>query len=88
MLAEITSNIGTLSVTGTSSGLSMDSIESEEDARRYIWVPSVSDAFRTNSGGCVVESSDVVDSEGARTSEARRSPPDTSLGLYRKFGYN
>jgi hypothetical protein len=88
MLAEVTSNIGTLSVTGISSGVSMDFIESEEDARRYIWVPSMSDAFRTNADGGVIESSDVVDSEGARTSEARRSPPDTSLGLYRKFGYN
>jgi hypothetical protein len=66
----------------------MDSVELKSDARRYIWVPSISDASRTNAWGKVIESSDVVDSEGARTREARRSPPDTSLGLYRRFRYN
>ncbi len=67
----------------------MGSEELEEDARRYIWVPFMSDAFRTNAEGEVVELSDVVELESARTSEAMRVPPDaSSLGLYKIFHYN
>jgi hypothetical protein len=83
MLAEVTLNISKRSVTQASSGVSTDFEELQEDARRYIWVPSmsVSNAFRTNAGE-VVELSDIAEVEGARTSEARRLPPDTSsLGL-------
>jgi hypothetical protein len=64
----------------------MDFEELEEDAWRYIWVPSISDALRTNAEGEVVDLSDAVELEDARTSEAMRLPPDvSSLGLYRKF---
>jgi hypothetical protein len=88
MLAEATSNIATRSVTPISSGVSTDFEELEEDARRYIWVPSRPDAFKTNGGEGVVEFSDVVELDGARTSEAMRSPPESSsLGLY-GFRYN
>ena len=67
----------------------MDFEELEEDGRRYTWVPFMSDAFRTNAEGEVAESSDVVELEDARASEAMRSPPDTSsMGLYRRFQYN
>ena len=66
----------------------MDSNSLESIARRYIGVPSMSDASRTNAGEGVLESLDVEGSEGARTREARRSPPDTSLGLYRRFRYD
>ncbi len=49
----------------------------------------MSDAFRTNGEGEVVELSDAVELEDARASEAMRLPPDmSSLGLYRKFQYN
>lgn len=79
MLAEVALNIGKRSVTTISCGLSMDFEELEDDARRYIWVPSMSDAFRTNAGE-VVELSDIAEVEGARTNEARRLLP-SSLGL-------
>lgn len=86
-LAEVMSNIGKRSVTPISSGVSTGFEELEDDARRYIWVPSMSDAFRTKAGGGVAEFSGVV--ELARTSEAMRLPPDTSsLGLYKRFRYN
>jgi len=86
LLAEATLNISNRIVTPISSGVSIDFEELEEDGRRYIWVPFMSDAFKTNSEGEVVESSDVVELEDARTSEAMRLPPDTSsVGLYRRF---
>jgi hypothetical protein len=88
LLAEVTSNISNRTVTPISSGVSMDFEESEEDGRRYTGVPSVSDAFRTNAEGEAVGFSDVVELEGARTSEAIGLPPDTSsVGLYRRFQY-
>lgn len=63
----------------------MDFEELEEDGRRYTWVPSASDAFRTNSEEEVVEFSDVVELD-ARTREAMRLTSDTSsVGLYRIF---
>ena len=66
----------------------MDFDELEEDGRRYTWVSFMSDAFRINSEGEVAESSDVVELEDARASEAMRLPPDTSsVGLYRRFQY-
>lgn len=61
----------------------MDFEELEEDGRRYILVPSMSDAFRTN-----VEFSDVEEVEDARTSEAMRLTLESSVGLYRRFQYN
>jgi hypothetical protein len=91
LLAEVTLNISNRIVTPISSGVIMDFEELEEDGRRYTWVPFMSDAFRTNAEGEVdeAESSDVVELEDARTSEAMRLPPDTSsVGLYRRFQYN
>lgn len=67
----------------------MDVEELEEDGWRYTWVPLLSDAFRTNAEGEVVESSDIVELEDARTSEAMRLMSDaSSVGLYRRFQYN
>ena len=67
----------------------MEFEELEADGRRYTWVPFMSDASRTNAEGEVAESSDVVESGDARTSEAMRLAPDTSSeGLYRRFQYN
>jgi hypothetical protein len=67
----------------------MDFEEFEEDGRRYTGVPFMSDAFRTNAEGEVVEFSDVVELEDVRTSEAMRLTSDaSSVGLYRKFQYN
>jgi hypothetical protein len=67
----------------------MDVEELEEDGWRYTWVPLMSDAFRTNAEGEVVEFSDVVMLEDARTSEAMRLTSDaSSVGLYRRFQYN
>lgn len=65
----------------------MDFEELEEDGRRYIWVPSVSDAFRTNTERDV-EFSDVEELEDARTSEAMRLTLESSVGLYRRSQYN
>jgi hypothetical protein len=89
LLAEVTLNISNRIVTPISSGVSVDFEESEEDGRRYTWVPFMSDAFRTNAEGEVAESSDVVELEDARTSEAMRLTSDTSsVGLYKRFQYN
>jgi hypothetical protein len=84
MLAEVASNMSTRSVTPISSGLTVGSEVSKEDAWRHIGVTSSSDAFKTNAGDGGVELSDDVELVDARTMEARNSPPD-SLGLYRRF---
>lgn len=82
MLAEAALNIGKRSDTTISWVLSMDFEKEEGDGMRSIWVPSMFDAFKTNTEEGVAELSDIAEVECARTSEARRSPPDTSsLGL-------
>ena len=64
----------------------MDSEELEEVGRRYTGVPLMPDAFRTNAEGEVLEFSNVVELEDARTSEATRLTSDgSSVGLYRGF---
>ena len=69
----------------------MDVEELEEDGWRYTWVPLMSNAFRSNAEGEVVEFSDVVVVVfgDARTSEAMRLTSDaSSVELYGRFQYN